>query len=347
MIRCEFVDPLLEPRWNQWILEVPGATFFHSSQWARVLTQSYNYPLHYAVMRDANDRICGVLPVAEVRSWLTGRRGVCLPFSDECAPLAAEPALLEPLVQSLKDLGRQRRWDYLELRGGSEAVRGATQTDEFWTHRIPLEASEDLQFRRLKESHQRNIRKAQRGAVEIHHLKTTDAIEAYYALHCLTRQRHGLPPQPFRFFQMIYKNVIEPGSGFVALARSGGQWIAGAVYFEFASKALYKFGASDPAFQHLRANNLLMWETILLFRSRGFQELSLGRTDLHSDGLLQFKRGWGGEETAVRYHRMALCKPLRQKKVVTSGLGAKGSLMKKLPIGVLRGIGALLYRHLG
>ena len=131
MIRCEFVDPLLEPRWNQWILEVPGATFFHSSQWARVLTQTYNYPLHYAVMRDMNDRIRGILPVAEVRSWWTGRRGVCLPFSDECAPLTAEPSELDSLIQIFRDLGRQRQWDYLELRGGSETLPDAIQSDEF------------------------------------------------------------------------------------------------------------------------------------------------------------------------------------------------------------------------
>jgi hypothetical protein len=347
VIRCELVDPLLEPRWNEWILEVPGATFFHSSHWARVLTQSYDYPLHYAVLRDTNDRIRGILPVAEVCSWWTGRRGVCLPFSDECAPLTAEPSDLHPLIQIFRDLGRQHRWGYLELRGGAEALGDSVQSDEFWTHRVPLEASEDLQFRRLKESHRRNIRKAERGGIEIHSLRTRDSIEAYYKLHCVTRKRHGVPPQPLRFFQLIHKNVIEPGHGFVALARFKGEWIAGAVYFEFASKALYKFGASIPAFQHLRPNNLLMWQAILRFRSQGFQELSLGRTDLQSDGLLQFKRGWGGEESVTRYHRIELCKALPLKKFPGTSHGARERLMKKLPIRLLRGIGSITYRHFG
>jgi hypothetical protein len=348
VIRCEFVDPLLEPRWDQWILEVPEATFFHSSLWARVLTETYNYPLHYAVLREAKDhRIRGILPVAEVRSWWTGRRGVCLPFSDECAPLVADPSALEPLVQAFRDLGRQQRWDYLELRGRAETVGDAIPCDEFWTHRIPMESSEELQFGRLKESHRRNIRKAQREGVEIHTFRTSDAIDAYYTLHCLTRRRHSLPPQPHRFFRLIHKHAIEPGYGFVALARFSGQWIAGAVYFQFGSKALYKYGASNPVFQHLRPNNLLMWQAILLFRAQGLQELSLGRTDLHSDGLLQFKRGWGGEENPMRYHRIELCRPLRPKTVADASRGVKGMLIKKLPVPLLRGIGALTYRHFG
>ena len=139
MIRCEFVDPLAEPRWNQWILEVPGATFFHSSQWARVLSQSYNYPLHYVVMRDAAGSICGVLPVAEINSWLTGRRGVCLPFSDECAPLATIPEVLDSAVQTVSAMGRKHRWDYLELRGSAENLNGAIESDRFLGHRIPMD----------------------------------------------------------------------------------------------------------------------------------------------------------------------------------------------------------------
>ncbi len=348
MIRCEIVDPLLEPRWNRWILEIPGATFFHTSEWAHVLTQSYNFTLHNAVVRDGSGQICAILPVAEVRSWWTGRRGVCLPFSDECAPLARNPAVLASAVQTLSELGRRRRWDYLEIRGGGETPDNAIQSDEFLTHRIPLEATEQLQFSRLKDTHRRNIRKAQREGVEIHHFRSTEGIRAYYALHCLTRKRLGVPPQPWRFFRLLEKYVIEAGRGFVSLARFDQHWIAGAVYFEFASEALYKFGASNPEFQHLRANNLLMWEALHHFREKGLRQLSLGRTDTHSTGLLQFKRGWGGEESRVAYYRMGICRSLSTPKAGDDHhRNLREEVLRRLPIGMLRGIGALLYRHFG
>ena len=49
-----------------------------------------------------------------------------------------------------------------------------------------------------------------------------------------------------------------------------------------------------------------MWEAIRELQNAGATELSLGRTDRHDDGLLQFKRGWGGREIRLPYHRVAL-----------------------------------------
>jgi hypothetical protein len=174
-------------------------------------------------------------------------------------------------------------------------------------------------------------------------------MEVYYDLHCLTRRRHGLPPQPPHFFRFIQEIIITPGHGRLALARSADQWIAGAVYFEFGAKALYKFGASNPAFQHLRANNLLMWNAILHFRQKGLRELSLGRTDLGDTGLVQFKRGWGGNEFRAPYHRIGIQKRIKSASgAERSGLARiRKKLVGRMPLRLLRWVGAVSYRHFG
>ena len=50
--------------------------------------------------------------------------------------------------------------------------------------------------------------------------------------------------------------MISIENGFVALASYSNRVVAGAVFFHFGSKAIYKYGASDRNYQHLRANNL-------------------------------------------------------------------------------------------
>jgi hypothetical protein len=347
---CEFVSPLLEPDWNRWIREFAGATFFHTAEWARVLAESYRYPLHYAVSRDSSGRIVALLPAAEVKSLWTGCRGVCLPFSDECAPLLAEGVTLESAVGPVKPWGMQRGWDYLELRGGAETLPGAVQSDQFMAHNLDLEPSSELQFKKLKDSHRRNIRKAAKEDIEVHRFQTIEAMDIYYALHCLTRKRQGVPPQPVHFFRLIAQFVIQPGHGFVSLARFRGQWISGAVYFRFGSTAIYKFGASDRAFQHLRANNLVMWDAISHFREEGVREFSFGRTDPSDSGLLQFKRGWGAREIAVRYHRLGLRRTVQPKGPPQDHeprSGVTAQILRRLPIPLLRILGSLTYRHVG
>ncbi len=325
----------------------PDAGIFHTAGWARVLAGCYGYVPRYGVLKEA-DRVVALLPMMEVDSLLTGRRGVSLPFSDECQPLLGEGVMLESIVEPARALGRQRGWDYLELRGGSGPPTGAVRSEEFKMHYLALEGSEEIQFQKLQGCQRRNIHKALKEGVEIHRLQTRASVDDYYALHCVTRRRQGLPPQPRRFFHAIHEHVIEAGSGFVLLARHKGQLIAGAVYLFHGSRALYKFGASDRSFQHLRANSLLMWEAIRYFRVAGMRQFSFGRTDPANAGLLQFKRGWGAEEVPLCYYRIGLRKEVRLKQTIRAeGAGAASRIMQQLPVPVLRLLGSLAYRHMG
>jgi hypothetical protein len=346
-MQFEFVDPLLEPQWDDWILNFKAATFFHTSPWARVLKQSYRYPLHYCVLKEARG-IAGILPVMEVASLFTGRRGVSLPFSDECSPLLADGVSLDSILGPIREFGRERGWDYLELRGEVGSLRDAVSSDEYKIHCLELEGSEESQFRKIRDSHRRNIQKARTESTTIHLLRTPEAIDAYYGLHCLTRQRQGYPPQPRHFFRAIHDAAIAPGFGFVLLASFGGQWIAGAVYLHFGPKAIYKFGASNPVFQYLRPNNLLMWEAIRHLRGIGVTELSFGRTDSQNTGLLQFKRGWGANEATLRYYRIGLRKEVsRGRRDRGQAAGVASKIMQRMPVPLLRLLGVLAYRHIG
>jgi lipid II:glycine glycyltransferase (peptidoglycan interpeptide bridge formation enzyme) len=253
------------------------------------------------------------------------------------------------LIEGVQQISKDSGWDYVEFRGGP-SIPSAERNDEFVAHQVELEASEESQTSRLRDSTRRNIQKAIREGVEIQHLQSREAMDTFYSLHCRTRRRHGLPPQPLRFFHLIHKYLIETGPGFVSLARYSGEWIAGAVFLQFGSEAVYKFGASDPGFQHLRANNLLMWEAIRRLQAGGVvNRLSLGRSDRTDEGLLQFKRGWGGTEVELPYYRIALQKrpSLRQTQSVQSKGGVSHKIIQRLPISVLRLVGGIVYRHVG
>ena len=347
-MRHEFVNPLTEPEWNKRLLEYRDATVFHSASWARVLAEAYGYHPQYALFRDG-DKVIGMMPIMEVRSLWTGCRGVCLPFSDECAPLVTDSVTVQALLEPMREFGVARRWDYLEVRGGVEAVRSATETAHFLAHNVALEASEEAQLDKLRDSTRRNIQRAVREGVEIQHLQSLDAMDRFYSLHCRTRRRHGLPPQPLRFFHLIHKYLIEPGSGFISLARFKGRWIAGSVFLQFGSQAVYKFGASDPQFQHVRANNLVMWQGICRLQRDHVSRLSLGRSERNEEGLLQFKRGWGGEEVGLSYYRIGLLKGSIKGNLQGSHSGDSFShkVMRRLPIPVLRFMGGVMYRHVG
>jgi hypothetical protein len=341
----EIVNPITHPSWDQLILAHPDHSFFHSSGWARVLAEAYGYgPLYFTIFD--GDVISACLPFMEVNSFITGKRGVSLPFADRCEPLVSDPVQFDILLAYAKEYGKKAGWKYIELRGGTTFLAGVGPSVSYLGHTLDLTIGEMGLFAGLRDSTRRNTKKAEKEGVEIALSDAMDALAVFCDLNKITRKRNGLPPQPAGFFSAIYEHVLSKGLGFVALALYREKPIASSVFFQFGRKALYKYGASVLEYQQLRANNLVMWKAIERLSKRGFESLCLGRTDIDHDGLRQFKAGWGAQEYPVNYYRHNL----RQDTFVTQQQPLNGyskAIFGKLPIPVLNVIGSLTYRHMG
>ena len=80
------VDPTSDPDWDALVASHPDASFFHRAAWAKVLSKTYGHkPISLLLSKDAEP--VALVPLLEVDSPFTGRRGVCLPFTDLCDPL--------------------------------------------------------------------------------------------------------------------------------------------------------------------------------------------------------------------------------------------------------------------
>ncbi len=338
------VNPLEGSEWDQLVASHPGATVFHSSAWAKVLARTYGHrPFYFAL--SAADRLAALVPVMEVRSVITGRRGVCLPFSDSCAPLQFGEFGPGPVVQALRALAARHDWNYWEIRGGAMPDRAATPSVSFYKHTLCLRNGPEKLFASFDPSVRRAIRKAERSGVNVEIRSDSEAVSEYYRLHVRTRRRHGLPPQPVSFFRHIYEEIIATGMGSVVLASSRGAPVAGAVFFHAGKRALYKFGACDERCQDLRANNLVMWAGIRELSSAGYETLDFGRTSRHQDGLRAYKLGWGTVETTLNYFKLNA-----QAGTWISGsdraAGTHNALFSRLPLRLNRLLGSVIYPHL-
>jgi CelD/BcsL family acetyltransferase involved in cellulose biosynthesis len=338
------VNPLQQPEWDQLLAAHPEAWFFHGTAWARVLQETYGHRSVFAA-RFGGGQLRTLLPLMEVSSPWTGRRGVSLPFTDFCFPLRAEGQNAGELYETAMAQGRARGWRYLECRSSDEDWPGSSPSLVFYGHGLDLGAGEESLYGKLDGSVRRGIKKAGAAGVAIQFESSKESVETYYALHCRTRRRHGLPPQPFRFFANIQKHMLAQGLGFIATARWEDKPVAAAVFLHQGRQALYKFGASNYDFQHLRPNNLVVWEGIRQCAARGCERLHLGRTSLANDGLRRFKLGFGAREQEIR-----CCKyDFRAGRFVTDVDRAEGwfnRIFACLPPPLLRLAGRLLYPHL-
>jgi hypothetical protein len=339
-----FVDPLTLPNWDAQVAEYPEANVFHSAGWARVLHETYGHkPLYLG--RFGADGGNHLLPVMEVTSPLTGRRGLTLPFTDFCQPLTNGTVPAARNWERVLALGRQRGWRYFECRGPNIAPAGARPALTFHAHELDLSPPEEELLGNLDASVRRAIRRALAARLTIEIKTDLASVRDYYALHCRTRRWHGVPPQPFRFFASIQRHLLVLGLGCVIQARLGERIVASAIFLHFGRKAKFKFGASDRDFQSLRANSLLMWEAIKWHAARGFTSLHFGRTSTANEGLRRFKMGFGPREERLDYFRYGF----RRRDFVTTTDQAHSrlnSVFRHLPLRLLRALGSSIYPHL-
>jgi hypothetical protein len=340
----QIINPTEIENWDDQVNGLPRSSFFHGRAWAKVLADSYGYrPAYFTEKRGG---LAAVIPMMEVSSFLTGKRAVSLPFTDYCEPLVPHVEVSKVLFEAIVQEGRERQWKYIELRGGTDFLGDGPASTWFYRHVLDLSQGDTKLFKNLRDSTRRNIKKAEKEGVTVQFETTLEALRDFYRLNCLTRREHGLPPQPWQFFAHLHEEILSKGIGTVALARFGGNAVAANVYLHANGEAIYKYGASDKAWQNLRAANLVMWEAIKRYAGQGVRSLCLGRTETGNEGLRQFKSGWGAEESIINYYRYDLAANAFVPGVKT--VSAKASqVFSNLPIAALKVIGGMLYRHVG
>ena len=347
-LRHERVDPLADERWLALLRQSPDAGPFHHPAWMELLHEQYGFGIQAVCVATDDGELAAGLPVARIRSRLTGTRLVALPFSDVCAPAvsrAAPDGALAALAEALAD--EQRRAGVaLEVRAPLPGLPGARPGAGFLHHALPLAPDGAAgEPRAPRPQIRRGIKKARREGVDVTFAADRTALDEFFRLHVLTRRHQGTPTQPRRFIRR-FERLFEQNLGWVALARWQRMTIAAAVFLSYNGTVVYKYGASDRRHLDKRPNNLLFAEAIQRASGDGAHTLDFGRTDPGNEGLAAFKRGWGAEERELAYVRI----PGR-----ASGEGAQGegvpapvrSFIGHSPPLVGRLIGVALYRHYG
>jgi CelD/BcsL family acetyltransferase involved in cellulose biosynthesis len=346
MMDVRTIDPLGDPRWRAFLDATAGATIFHHPDWIAPLMQAYGYTPASLGCFDG-ETLVGVLPLLEIRSRLTGRRAVSLPFSDYGGSVAVSEDVHARLLEAALEHGKERGLGYVEMRCEVEHAH-AVACGAYKRHQLELGNDPALLMKAFDKSQtQRGLNKFLKSGGVVRRHTGQEGLQAFMRLNYLTRRKHGLPPQPDRFFDGFQKHILDRGKGFVSLAMMGEDVLAACVFMRYKDTLYYKYGASDDDGLVHRPNHGIMWDAMQYGIGEGLRILDFGRSDLDGEGLIKFKRGWGTIETDITYAQVG-----------TAGRPAAGGsggglldrlkpLIQRMPVPVLKVIGQILYEHVG
>jgi len=350
--RVSVIDPLRDERWKSFVAEHPNASAFHTPEWLRALADTYGYePLAVTTAKPSQPLSDG-LALCRVKSWITGKRLVSVPFADHCEPLMSNEAFETEIGSWLQQECDRGDWRYVELRPRSLMQTGDSWSSgqSYWFHTLDMSPSLEQIFNSLdKDSVQRRIRHAEKQGLEYETGNSAQLLKGFYPLMCRTRRRHGIFPQPIVWFRNLLRCMGDNLQ--IRIVRKAGEPVASILTLRHRQRVIYKYGCSDERFHHLAGTPLLFWRLIEESTAANVSEIDFGRSDLDHAGLVAFKERLGGRRQHLCYLRYSSPSDRRRSHATgaNSWLGEKGRkrIVRFMPDAVLKGMGRVLYRHLG
>ena len=323
-------------------------SFYHLPQWSECLRDIYRLRLEYWTARIQGTPV-GLLAAAEVPALLGPRRLVSLPFSYAAGPLAGEPSTADALGAALREhaIDRGIRRVEVKSRGEFPPAPGYHRTSHYTTYEVPTHGGEAEVWSQLHAgSTQRSIRKGEKSGIVVRRGDSPEDWGIMAELEERTAHSHGLPAPPRRFFTEGCHRLqrSELAAVYLAFTRSG-QRAAAITVWKGPRSWIYGFGASDPAHLDQRPNHVLLWSAIRDAIAAGCT-FDLGRVAPEQQGLLEFKRRWGGQAIPLAYDYWPEPGGLNIAARDRGMLATAATIWSRLPAPVAR-LGTGLYRYLG
>ncbi len=290
------VDPCTDPAWSD--LADRYGRLFHSPAWLRVVRDGYR--LHPRALLGDEGGVAWV-DFDDVR----GRRSVSLPFSDFGGPIGTDPAAV------LEEMSSCRQHEHSAtvirvLEADSpihQTSNGTAATDELkpvgqlawhWADLLADDTSSDRLWSALASGARQNVRKAERSGVAVEVRNDVEAMDTYYRLHHgLRKTKYRLLSQPWSFFAAVHQH-FGPDDLRVVLARqkcgSKSPAVAGVLLLRHRDWGYYKLNASTGAAWEVRANDAVMWRSMLEARDWECRFFDFGVSDVDQPGLIRYKR---------------------------------------------------------
>jgi len=291
-------------------------------------------------------------PFFVLRGMIGGRRAVSLPFTDRCRPLLTAPDDLSVFTEQILEQSRRMGLDHLEVRTGFPITAGLDHGfsihDYYRNFTLDLAAGTDSLWQSFKpKSIRYPINKAESYQLEISRDDSPDDLESFCRMNAQTRQKHGMLPQPGRFFKHIYRELTLKKKAFIRIVKYRRRPIAGSIFLVDRQTVYHKYNASDRNFLKCYPNQYLLWRTIKESCAQGLRYFDLGRTSPDNRGLMAFKRHWGAREEGLPYYYWPDVRGLTSTREDGTAYRILSRIIKRIPIPVLNIMGSLVYRHLG
>jgi hypothetical protein len=300
------VNPRIDPRWEAFVKNRSDSLIYHHPAWLEVLEEAFNYQPVNLACEDSNGQLHGIFPLFYMRGLLAGRQLSSLPRTPVAGPLAHNEQAIGLLVREAVERARAEKGTRFQLKMLSNTLDGLVDdvVGVPWRETYVLELPERPELIRIGNSrnHARikwSVNKATRLGVEVRQAETDQELRAWYKLYLETMRRISVPPRPYYFFEVAWKQLRPRDLLRLLLAyhSEGGRTrlLAGSLLLMYSQTVFYAFTGWRREDLSLRPNDVIQWRAIHDACADGYRYYDFGEVTRDNQGLAEFKSKWGAE----------------------------------------------------
>ena len=293
--------------WSNYLQVNNSATVYHTLEWRSVLEEVFRYKTHYLVCRDDRGNVVGVIPLAFVKSWITGSRVVSLPLSQYGGPLTTDEGALATVLEYLRGY-LEKGFEYVRMRNrdalNEDAVASfCLKTSDYFSRCfIPLahRSLDDVWKSMDKGSVRWAINQSRKHGIIVDSCNDMNDVNRIRDLMYQTCKRHGTPAYPAQLLNAIMNRLAANNFAKVFVARLQEKIVAALVLFTMSKEGIYAYNFSDEKYLDSYPNNALLWAAIKWSMDNELRLFDMGISSPHDKELFAFKMRWGA--TAAKLH---------------------------------------------
>jgi FemAB-related protein (PEP-CTERM system-associated) len=329
-------------RWDEFVRELPQATFFHLAGWRDVLERACGHRTHY-LMVERGGSIEGVLPLAEVRSRLFGHALISTPFCVYGGVAAATAAAREALENEAAQLAKRLGVDYLELRNITASRADWRKKNLYVTFRKPISADDEENMTAIPRKQRAMVRQGIKaglvGEIDV-------GVDRFYRAYSESVRNLGTPVMSRRYFAIL-REVFGDACEVLTITQKGAL-VSSVMMFYFRDEVLpYYGGGTALAHGKNAGNDFMYWDLMCRAARRGVRVFDYGRSK-RDTGSYHFKRHWGFEETPLEYqYYLVKSREIPNLSPTNPSYRMLIATWRRLPLPIANALGPIVARHLG
>jgi FemAB-related protein (PEP-CTERM system-associated) len=281
-------------RWDRYVSQQPQASPYHYYAWKLAAETAYRQKSCYLMALDAQQQVCGILPVIFIKRPFAQASLCSLPYCDRGEALADSESIAESLVAHANQLRQSMEAAAYEYRASMPFNRDL-DTDHILPGSkvrmlLPLpDSSADL-LAGFKAKLRSQIKKAEKNGLSFKTGNNDTLLADFYQVFTVNMKDLGSPVHSLDWFKAIARHYAD--RCVISVVRYNDIPVGAGLILRHTETAAIPWASTLRSYNKLAPNMLLYWSLLEYATDHGNHFFDFGRSTI-GEGTFKFKQQWG------------------------------------------------------